>query len=137
MPGIRRKPRKQISTSVLIADDEEVVRRQVRTALQDAGFTICGEAVNGYEALEKAMVLQPDVAILDLRMPLLNGIEVAYLLKEKSPASKIILLTVYEIGEVLSDVAGIAATVSKTDGLGKLVDCVRQVANARRTKASE
>lgn len=109
----------------------------MRTALQDAGFTICGEAVNGYEALEKAMVLQPDVAILDLRMPLLNGIEVAYLLKEKSPASKIILLTVYEIGEVLSDVAGIAATVSKTDGLGKLVDCVRQVANARRTKASE
>lgn len=116
--------------TILIADDEEVVRRCVRHALEDAGFTVCGEAVNGYEAVEKAAELAPDIIVLDWRMPLLDGMAVASVLKLRTPASKIILLTVYEIGGLVTGVPGVAAIVSKTRGLDELLDCVRQLANA-------
>lgn len=100
----------------------------VRTALEDAGFQICAEAVDGYDAVDKATQLSPDVILLDLRMPMLNGIEVASVLRQRLPKSRIVLVSTYNVGESLVGVWGISAIAAKTDGLANLVDCVRRVA---------
>ncbi|MGH9733801.1 MAG: response regulator transcription factor [Candidatus Acidiferrales bacterium] len=115
-------------TNVLIADPEARTRLIVRTGLENAGFHVCGEALDGYDAVDKATALSPDVVVLDLRMPMLNGIEVASVLRQRLPESKIVLLSTYDVGESLVGVLGISATAAKTDGLANLVDCVRRVA---------
>ncbi|HTU33951.1 MAG TPA: response regulator [Candidatus Acidoferrum sp.] len=116
--------------TVMIADPEERTRLIVRTGLENAGFHVCGEAADGYDAVDKATALSPNVVVLDLRMPMLNGIEVASILRQRLPDSKIVLLSTYNVGESLVGVWGITAIVAKTDGLANLVDCVRRVAGA-------
>jgi CheY-like chemotaxis protein len=111
-------------TTILIADPEERTRLIVRTALESGGFSVCGEALDGYDAVDKATELSPDVIILDLRMPMLNGIEVASVLRQRLPKSKVVLVSTYNVGESLVGVWGISAVVAKTDGLAKLVDCI-------------
>jgi CheY-like chemotaxis protein len=114
-------------TTILIADPEERTRLIVRTALESGGFSVCGEALDGYDAVDKATELSPDVIILDLRMPMLNGIEVASVLRQRLPKSKVVLVSTYNVGESLVGVWGISAVVAKTDGLAKLVDCIRRL----------
>lgn len=115
-------------TSVLIADGEEKTRFILRTALENVGYTVCGEAANGYDTVDKATELAPDVIVLELRMPMLNGIEVASVLRQRLPRSKIILVSTYNVGESLVGVWGISAIVAKTEGLWKVVDSVRRLA---------
>lgn len=114
-------------TNVLIADPEARTRLIVRAGLEHAGFHICGEALDGYDAVDKATALSPDLVVLDLRMPMLNGIEVASVLRQRLPESKIVLLSTYDVGESLVGVWGISAVAAKTDGLANLIDCVRRV----------
>jgi CheY-like chemotaxis protein len=114
-------------TTILIADPEERTRLIVRTALESGGFSVCGEALDGYDAVDKATELSPDVIILDLRMPMLNGIEVASVLRQRLPKSKVVLVSTYNVGESLVGVWGISAVVAKTDGPAKLVDCIRRL----------
>ena len=72
--------------TILIADDSEIVRTIIRQALErDTDFEICGEAVDGTEAMSKAKELSPDLIILDVRMPGLNGLEVAGILRHALP----------------------------------------------------
>jgi CheY-like chemotaxis protein len=120
-------------TTILIADPQERTRLIVRTALESAGFIVCGEALDGYDAVDKATELSPDVIILDLRMPMLNGIEVASVLRQRLPKSKVVLVSTYNVGESLVGVWGISAMVAKTDGLAKLVDCVRRLSRVPAT----
>ena len=79
---------------ILIAEDETVIRLDLRTMLEDAGFELCGEARNGVEAVELAAALQPDVAILDVKMPLLDGIEAARKILADRP-TPIVILSAY------------------------------------------
>lgn len=120
-------------TSVLIADGEERTRVILRTAFENAGLTVCAEASDGYDAVEKATELCPDVIILELRMPMLNGIEVASVLGQRLPRSKIILVSTYNVGESLVGVWGISAIVAKSEGLWKIVDSVRRLARTATT----
>lgn len=115
-------------TTILIADPEERTRSIVRAALENGGFAVCAEASDGYDTVDKATELSPDMILLDLRMPMLNGIEVASVLRQRLPKSKIILVSTYEVGESLVGVWGISAIVAKTEGLAKLIDCVRRLA---------
>ena len=112
---------------VLIADDSIIVRQVLKRYLLTRGdVAICGEAVNGREALEKAMTLKPDLVLLDLAMPELNGAEVASLLKGAIPEMRIILFTMYSenIGKHLSSVVGIDSVLSKPDGVTKLAAAI-------------
>lgn len=116
--------------TVMIADPEERTRLIVRAGLEDAGFNVCGEALDGYDTVDKATQLSPDVILLDLGMPMLNGIELASVLRQRLPKSKIVLVSTYNVGDSLVGVWGISAIAAKTDGLANLIDCVRRVARA-------
>ena len=108
---------------ILIVEDEIAVRRAIRVFLELHHFEICGEAVNGAEALEKAAALRPDLIILDLSMPLMNGIEAASQLKNKVPNIPVVIYTMLEdvLGKSLANTLGVKGIVSKADGLTKLL----------------
>jgi DNA-binding NarL/FixJ family response regulator len=84
-----------MSIRILLADDHVVVRQGVRVLLEQAGMVVIGEAADGPETLELAHTHQPDVAILDIAMPHLNGLETARRLRETVPQTKTIVLTMH------------------------------------------
>jgi len=82
-------------THLLLADDHLLVRQGLRVLLEQAGMVVLGEAADGLEALQLAHTHQPDVAILDIAMPHLNGLETTRRLREAVPQTKIIVLTMH------------------------------------------
>jgi DNA-binding NarL/FixJ family response regulator len=115
---------------VLIADDNVYVREVVRTFLHDQDeLEICGEAANGVEAIEKTRQLKPDLVLLDLSMPSLNGAEVALVLKNTMSDVRIIMFTMYssKITPSLISAMGVDAVLSKPDGMGRLVESINSV----------
>lgn len=92
-------------------------------------LAICGEAANGLEAVEKARSLKPDLILLDVAMPEMNGAEAASVLNKALPGTSIVLLTMYRenIGRYLTHAIGVDAVLSKPDGmtaLAKIIDAV-------------
>lgn len=81
---------------ILLADDHKLVREGLRALLEDAGHSVIGEAGDGIEAARLARELSPDVAVLDLGMPLLNGLDAAREIQRSAPATKTLLLTMHE-----------------------------------------
>ena len=123
-----------MAKSILIADDQEAIRRMLCFLFaSESDFAVCGEAENGQEALEMAQVLHPDLILLDLSMPVMNGIEAACELKRLMPMTPIIVFS--EFSDVLSEgearKTGIAACVSKTEKLSVLLDQARAVVSSR------
>jgi DNA-binding NarL/FixJ family response regulator len=109
---------------ILIVEDEVSVRNAVRTFFErQSGLEVCGEAANGLEGLEKATELRPDLVLLDLSMPIMNGVEVASLIRSRMPNTPVVLYTMFDavLGKPLAATLGIAAIVSKSDGLAKLL----------------
>ncbi|HXJ75843.1 MAG TPA: response regulator transcription factor, partial [Candidatus Dormibacteraeota bacterium] len=81
---------------ILLADDHDVVRRGLKVLLQEhAGWEICGEALSGREAVELAAQLQPDVAIIDLMMPELNGLEATRQIRKASQRTQVLIFTMH------------------------------------------
>jgi len=112
---------------ILIVDDHEVVRQGVRAVLEaQTGWVICGEASNGREAVAKAVELRPDIVVLDISMPELNGLEAARQIRHAVPA-KMLILTVHESDQVVTEVveAGADGYLLKTDAGRKLVEAIR------------
>jgi two-component system response regulator NreC len=112
---------------ILIADDHTIVRQGLARLLEDQpGFKVIGEAVNGRMAIEKAMALKPDVIILDIAMPLLNGIEAARRIRRQLPKTKIIILSMYAqehyIHELLE--AGIAGYLLKESSGRDIINAI-------------
>ena len=99
------------SINILIADDSEVVRRAVKNLLStDSGrWKVCGEVDNGADALDKVATLLPDVILLDLSIPAVDGLTVAQTLKKEHPAVKVILISEQD-DSVLSRLAAAAGT---------------------------
>jgi DNA-binding NarL/FixJ family response regulator len=115
---------------ILIADDNEVVRFIVRTLIEHKiGWEICGEAVDGLDAIVQATDLKPDLILVDFKMPNLNGLEVASIVKKELPQVRIILFTLYEsqIPKTIATAAHIDLVVSKPDGMGKLLDSIQDL----------
>ena len=110
-------------------DDGDSVRDVIRIFLEHAGFEVCGEAADGVEAIEQAKKLKPDLIVLDLAMPRLNGAQAATVLSQTMPNIPIVLLTLYQnvLGNSWASAVGVKAIVDKTDGMGKLVGCVRSL----------
>jgi DNA-binding NarL/FixJ family response regulator len=112
---------------ILIADDHEVVRQGVRAVLEaEPEWIVCGEASTGREAVAKAVELRPEVVVLDVSMPELNGLEATRQIRGAVPA-KILILTVHESDQVVAEVldAGADGYVLKTDAGRKLVEAIR------------
>ena len=113
---------------ILIADDGEEVRQVVRAVFEArTDYEVCGEASNGAEAVAKTLELKPELVLLDVAMPMLNGVEVASVLAGSMPELPIVLYTMYNemLGLSLATAVGAKAVISKADGIGKLVECVR------------
>lgn len=109
--------------TILIADDSEIVRTMIRQAIErDTDFVVCGEAANGTDAVSMARELAPDLIILDVRMPGLNGIEVAGILRYALPKIRIVLVTMYaqDIERNLTSLFRIDAVLAKAGGLTEL-----------------
>lgn len=91
---------------VLIVDDHEVVRRGVRSLiLSQSNYEVCGEAVDGQDALEKARQLTPDVIVMDVSMPKLNGLEATHLIRAALPDSEVLILSQHESPEMIRQAA--------------------------------
>jgi PAS domain S-box-containing protein len=103
---------------ILIADDHEIVRRGVRSLLKSrSDWLVCGEAVDGVDAVRKAKELKPDVIVLDISMPQMNGLEAARQIRTEVPQSEILILSQHGAAEMERTAlrAGARAYVSKTD----------------------
>ncbi|HUJ29854.1 MAG TPA: response regulator transcription factor [Candidatus Acidoferrum sp.] len=92
---------------ILIADDHEAVRRGLRAALVAAGLQVCGEAGDGSEAIQKAVQLNPDLAILDVSMPHVGGLEAAKAILKSSPATKILIFTMHESAQIKAEAVNV------------------------------
>jgi NarL family two-component system response regulator LiaR len=115
-------------TRILIADDSPLIRKSLRTLFaQQPDWTICGEAENGCDAIDKAKKVLPDLIIIDLVMPVLNGIEATRLLKMMMPATPILMFTTFtdtHLKEVAL-AAGVHAVIDKNEGGTTLIDSIR------------
>ncbi|MGB9236190.1 MAG: response regulator transcription factor [Terriglobales bacterium] len=112
---------------ILLADDHEIVRRGLCALLRaQPDWDVCGEACNGREAVEKAMQLQPEVVILDVGMPSLNGLEATRQILKASPQVKILILTLHDSDQVVQEVlnAGARGFLLKSDAARDLVAAV-------------
>ncbi|MBI2883568.1 MAG: response regulator transcription factor, partial [Candidatus Methylomirabilis oxyfera] len=116
---------------VLLADDYPIVRQGIKSLLNQEGFVVVAEAADGHEAVQLARTLQPDVAVLDLSMPRLNGLEAAQAILQASPRTKSILLTMHEEDHFVLEAmrAGIRGYVVKRQAVMELVQAIREVAN--------
>jgi len=113
---------------ILIADDHEITRRGVQVCLESQPeWTVVGEAATGHEAVEKAMLLKPDVVVLDISMPQLNGLETTRRILEAVPQAEIVILTMHDSETLVRRAleAGARGFVTKSDVAHHLVDAVK------------
>jgi len=125
--GAPEAPPMTSTVRILIADDHEVVRRGARVLLESRpGWTVCGEATDGREAVEKARRLAPDVVVLDIAMPELNGLEATRRIRQAAPHAEILILTMYDSHQVIREVlaAGARGYILKSDAGRELVSAV-------------
>lgn len=114
--------------AILIADDNACVRRAMRRMLEiGEEWTVCGEAVNGRDVIEKTEQLHPDLVVVDFSMPVMNGLEAARAIKRIRPSLPVVLFTVFKdrFLEEEAFAAGISVVVAKEDGVGALADRAR------------
>jgi len=116
-----------LATRILIADDHDVVRSGLRTLLEShVGWSVVAEAADGKTAVMKALETQPDIAVLDYSMPLLNGVEATRQIRKRSPKTEVLVFTMHDsdalVGEVLE--AGARAYLLKSDARQHLISAV-------------
>ena len=113
--------------SVLIADDNPTVRRSLRTLIEvSTEWQVCGEADNGAVAIEQALSLNPDIVILDLGMPVVNGLEAARQISHSVPNAALLMFTMHANEHLVkvADEVGIRRVVSKADGAEDLIAAI-------------
>lgn len=121
---------------IFIVDDSKIMRQTVRTQLEASLEQItCAEATDGMDAIQHIREVQPDLVILDLCMPVLNGLETAAALHNISPKLPIILYTLHKdiVSERRVQAAGICEVVSKTDQIDVLVEAILKHMDVPRT----
>ncbi len=116
---------------ILLAEDHQIVREGIRGILEREGFEVVGEATTGREAIQLFQKLSPDLAIFDLDMPVLNGVDAAREILRAAPQMKIILLTIHiRDHQVVGALrAGIKGYVLKTQAADELIQAIREVSS--------
>jgi len=122
-----------MSLHILLADDHLIVRQGLKVLLEREGFTVVGEASDGREAVQLAQELSPDIALLDLTMPLLNGIDAGRAMIQASPKTKIVLLTMHTEDHYVLEAlrAGIKGYILKTKAAEELVEAIQEVSRGK------
>jgi DNA-binding NarL/FixJ family response regulator len=120
-----------MTISLLIADDQRLMRDGLRTLLElEADFQVAGEAENGQDALEKYAALQPDVVLMDIRMPVMDGVEAIRRLRAGAPEARVIILTTFDDDETVFEglrVGALGYLLKDVSG-EELADAIRTVA---------
>lgn len=119
---------------ILLADDHDLMRRGLRMLLEShPDWTICAEACTGQEAVAKSEELRPDIAILDITMPDLNGVEAARRILKALPNTEILVCSAHHSDQLMREIvdAGIQGFIAKADSEGDLVRAVEALANHR------
>jgi len=114
---------------IVLADNHELVRQGLKALLEREGFQVVGEASNGQEAVRLVPNVSPDVAILDISMPILNGLDAARELKKSSQRTRTILLTRHDEDQYVTEAlrAGVRGYVLKNQAANDLVHAIQQV----------
>ncbi|HKW20392.1 MAG TPA: response regulator transcription factor [Ktedonobacterales bacterium] len=116
---------------ILVAEDHEVMRRGLRDLLlEHQGWEVCAEARNGRDALDLAVQLHPDVAVVDIAMPLLNGLQATRHIRKQSPDTEVLIFTQYESGQYVQEAlrAGAHGYILKSDAALHLTEAVEALA---------
>ena len=116
---------------ILVADDHDLMRRGIKTLLQThAGWEICGEAQTGREAVSRTEELKPDVVVLDISMPDLNGIEAARRIRKASPETEVLILSLHFSDQLIREIveAGVRGYIVKSDSDRDLIVAVETLA---------
>jgi two-component system, NarL family, response regulator NreC len=116
---------------ILIADDHEVMRNGVRALIEhEPGWQVCGTATNGREAVETAKKLKPEVVILDMTMPELDGLEALRQIKRALPNAEVVIFSAYHSEEVIEQLfdAGAKSYIQKSDAGRHLVAAIKSIA---------
>jgi DNA-binding NarL/FixJ family response regulator len=124
-----------MKTRILLVDDHELVRRGIRSLLEaEEDFEICAEASNGRVAVDLAHELMPDVVVMDIGLPGLNGIEATRRIRKAARRTEILALSLHESEHFAREVlaAGARGYVFKSDAAHEVVDAVRSIRNKKR-----
>jgi two-component system response regulator NreC len=127
--GIPYSCRDSMTTRVFLADDHALIRQGLKALLEKQGFQIVSEASNGQETIRSVEKTQPDVAIIDISMPILNGVDAARELRKSSPKVKVILLTQHDEDQYVTESlrAGVRGYVLKSQAAEDLVHAIQEV----------
>ena len=120
------------SLRILIADDHDLMRRGIKGMLVSrSGWEVCGEASTGREAVKLAGEMKPDIAILDISMPDLNGVDAAKRIRKESPNTEILILSMHYSDQLIRDIleAGVRGYIVKSDSDRDLIIAVETLAN--------
>ena len=115
---------------ILVADDQEDVRHGICSLIEEApDLEVCAEAVNGEEAVEKTIQLQPDLVILDISMPVMNGLDAARAIRACSPNTPILIVSIHEIQTMIDKAReiGVQGYVAKGQVSNLLIDAIHKV----------
>lgn len=125
----RKLAERKSTYRIVIADDHEAVRRGLRSALIGAGWVVCGEAANGREAVEKTAQLKPDLVILDVSMPMMNGLEAAREILESGSKVKVLVFTMHESEQMRKEAArlGVHGYAAKSAPLSNILKEIRSI----------
>jgi two-component system, NarL family, response regulator DegU len=124
---------------LLLADDHRMLRESLRRSMEDNGFDVVGEAPDGAEAVRLAAELEPDVILMDVTMPVLDGVEATRQVRDKVPGTQVVILTMHADREVLVDAirAGAAGYLVKDCSTEEVVDTVRKAASGETALSPE
>jgi two-component system, NarL family, response regulator DegU len=120
-----------LMTRVMLADDHRMLRDSLRRSLEDHGFDVVGEAPDGAEAVRLAQALRPDVVLMDVSMPVLDGVEATRQISRLVPSSQVVILTMHADGDVMARAisAGAVGYLVKDCSIEEVVETIRLAAS--------
>ena len=118
-----------MANRILVVDDNAVIRRTLRNIIEFNGLVVCGEAADGRDAIEKAKALCPDLIVLDLSMPVMNGLEAARVLHQIMPRVPMILCSLHanDVLQREATAAGVKVVISKAENMQTLIKKAKEL----------